>query len=314
MTERSSRRHGAAARCLAALLLAAVLGSASALAAAAAPRERTLTYNGTARDYLLVQPLATRGRAVPLVIVLHGGGGNADNVLRMTGFAAAAEAQGFLVAAPQGVSRAGPLRTWNAVHCCGYAMSSRSDDIGFLRAVIDSLLAEGLVDRRRIYVTGMSNGAMLALHAGIQLADRVAAVAPVVGGLFGDEPALTAPVSLLAINGAQDRSIPLAGGTTGGRFASAWDGKPLLPVSAQTAHYAQGNGCDGVPQVERNGVLTTTRYRCPTGRAVQAIVIEDGGHAWPGGQRGSRLGDAPSSALDATAAIWAFFAAHPRAE
>jgi polyhydroxybutyrate depolymerase len=55
-----------------------------------------------------------------------------------------------------------------------------------------------------------------------------------------------------------------------------------------------------------------TQYHCPAGRAVALYLIKDNGHAWPGGQRGSRLGDEPSTALNATDLIWTFFEAHPK--
>jgi polyhydroxybutyrate depolymerase len=55
-----------------------------------------------------------------------------------------------------------------------------------------------------------------------------------------------------------------------------------------------------------------TGYRCPGGRDVLMVLVADNPHAWPGGVPGSRLGDPPSSSLDATEEIWAFFKAHPK--
>ena len=54
------------------------------------------------------------------------------------------------------------------------------------------------------------------------------------------------------------------------------------------------------------------QYRCPAGRAVALYLIKDNGHAWPGGQQGSRLGDEPGAALNATDLIWMFFKAHSK--
>jgi polyhydroxybutyrate depolymerase len=64
--------------------------------------------------------------------------------------------------------------------------------------------------------------------------------------------------------------------------------------------------------VTTQGALVHTRYACPNGRAVELYLVQDNGHAWPGGQPGTRRGDRPSQAIDATAAMWTFFTANPK--
>ncbi len=199
-------------------------GPSAALAGGA---RRTLDHDGRERVYLIAAPTtaAERGR-VPVVIVLHGGGGHAESAMRMTGFSDKAAAEGFIAVYPNGTSKrfADRLLTWNAGHCCGYAMERGIDDVGFISALIDELVAQGGADPARIYVTGLSNGAMMAHRLGRELPEKIAAIAPVVGGLFGDEERPAAPVAALMINGALDTSIPLEGGKTHGRFARDWDG------------------------------------------------------------------------------------------
>ena len=51
-------------------------------------------------------------------------------------------------------------------------------------------------------------------------------------------------------------------------------------------------------------------YACSAGREVVSYLVKDNGHAWPGGERGSRLGDAPNPSVPATEIMWRFFAAH----
>jgi hypothetical protein len=74
-------------------------------------------------------------------IALHGGGGNAGNAERMTGFTEKAEKEGFIVVYPEGT---GPFRkkhlTWNGGHCCGIAMQRRMDDVGFIGVLLDNFL------------------------------------------------------------------------------------------------------------------------------------------------------------------------------
>lgn len=289
-------------------------GARRAASAGSAPRQ-SIVHGGVARQFVVRVPrgLSATSAPVPLVVVLHGGGGHAENAELMTGFTALVERERIIVVYPDGSGRfRDRLLTWNAGHCCGFAMERAVDDVGFIAALLDTLAARYPVDPRRIYATGMSNGAMMSHRLGRELAHRFAAIAPVVGALFGDEPPARGPVSLLAINGLLDKSVPAAGGPTGGRSAREWDGTPTRPNLFQGEYWARANGCALEPAREERGALVRWRHACPEGRGVEVLQVRDNGHAWPGGQRGSRLGDAPSTALDATAAIWAFFKAHPR--
>ena len=275
--------------------------------------ERTLAHDGLERRYLIDKPNdLVGGASMPVIIVLHGGGGNAETARTMTRFTQKAAAGGAILVYPDGTARYDRMRmlkTWNAGHCCGHAMKSKVDDVGFIRALIDEIIASDHADPRRIYVTGMSNGAMMTQRLGAALPGRIAAIAPVVGGLFGDEAVPPSPVSALIINGALDQSVRLEGGPGGGRGASAWDGTPLKPASYQGRFWAAANGCDPDPDAaqEKGGKVSIERYRCPPGREVVRYVVNDNGHAWPGGEKGSRQGDTPSDSMDATSVIWNFF-------
>jgi polyhydroxybutyrate depolymerase len=277
-------------------------------------QQQTLRHGGRERTYVLRLPsgIARESGALPLVIVLHGGGGNARNAEAMTGFTAKAEAERFIVVYPEGTSRRAPLLTWNAGHCCGYAMEQRVDDVGFIRALIDTLSAIHRIDRKRVYVTGMSNGAMMAHRLGIELSGEIAAIAPVVGAVFGDESRPRSPVSAIMINGMLDESVPYSGGQSGGRGRQAWDGTPTSPALDQARFWAHANNCTATLRTEDRGAYLVGRQECPSPVGVEIYSVKDNGHAWPGGRSGSRLGDAPSTALNATDVIWAFFRAHAK--
>jgi polyhydroxybutyrate depolymerase len=276
--------------------------------------KQTLVHDGIERSYVVFVPqsVTQRGGLAPLVMVLHGGGGNADNAERMTGFSDEAEKEGFIVVYPEGTGRFGKMLTWNAGHCCGYAMKNRVDDVGFISAMIDKLIRDYPVDTRRIYATGMSNGGMMTHRLGIELSNRMAAIAPVVATLFGAEAKPKHPVSALMINGMLDKHVPYQGGPPGGRFSDAWDGTPTKPAQEQAAFWARADGCMNPPEQKDDSAYVLTQYRCPDGRDVEMYLIKDNGHAWPGGQQGSRMGDKPSTAVNGTDVIWAFFKAHAK--
>lgn len=314
MLQRLRRRH---VRCLALLLVAAVpavqaqrTGSRSPATSASA--QHSLQHGGRTRTYTVRAPRSVRpNERLPVVVVLHGGGGSADNAERMTGFTRLVERERLLVVYPDGTSRRGPLRTWNAGHCCAYALEENVDDVGFLVAMLDAIAARHPIDPSRVYMTGMSNGAMMSHRFARERPERVAAIAPVVGALFGDEAPAPGPVAMLAFNGAQDELIPPQGGGTG-RGAIGFDDMATRPVAEQGTYWAAANGCDRTPTTSRSGVIQHTVYRCPAGRAVELYLLDDNGHAWPGGQRGNLRADGPSRAMNATDVMWTFFAAHPK--
>ena len=232
-----------------------------------------------------------RGTApAPVVIVLHGGGGNAENAVRMTGFDRIAARDGIVAVYPEGTSRLPRMRmlTWNAGHCCASAMEASVDDVGFIGAIIDALVSNGRADPARVYVTGMSNGAMMAHRVGRELSTRVAAIAPVVGAVFGDEPAPRAPMPAFIIVGAEDEIVPPGGGPLQvrallGRTSADRD---VAPAIAQATYWARHNGCGEPTRTQAKAASRMEWQRCTSGAPVVYQSVASNGHAWPGGEPG----------------------------
>ena len=144
-----------------------------------------LAFQGQHRLYLLRLPPGKPADASgwPLVVVFHGGGGDALNVERMTRFTELGRQQGFAVLYPQGTSAAGQrLGTWNAQHCCGTAMRQRVDDTGFVAAMLDEVVPLNVDGLARIaeggwdHVYALSND-----HSTASLATTARPAHPVVG-------------------------------------------------------------------------------------------------------------------------------------
>ncbi|HWB17974.1 MAG TPA: PHB depolymerase family esterase [Vicinamibacterales bacterium] len=285
--------------------------------------EQTIIVGGTPRTYLL-HDFAQDAAAAPLVIVLHGGGGNAQTAEEKTGFDRVAAREHFVVVYPDGTARSGRgslaaarsrLLTWNAGHCCAAAMADRVDDVAFISTLIDALAASGRVDRSRVYVTGMSNGAMMTERLGRELSTKIAAIAPVAGAVFGDEPPPLAPMPALIIVGADDQTIPPQGGALqlrpglGNRSAADRD---VAPAIDQAQYWAKYNGCDRPARTATAAWTKTEWTTCRSGAPVVFYDVNHNGHAWPGGRAGRRGADEPTQAFDATEAIWTFFTHYHR--
>jgi len=294
---------------LATVLLLGIPGTPLAAQTPGVEQRRSLEVAGSRRSYLLYLPSSyVRGRPLPLVLVFHGAGGRGSGMARHTGFTPLAEREGFAVAYPDGLNR-----RWND----GRGVGGAQDDVGFVRVLVDSLAGELGLDRRRIYATGISNGAMFSYRLACDLPGVLAAIAPVAGavpGVLEERCGATVPVAVVAFQGTGDPFVPYAGGGAGLR------GGPVLSAERSARLWARVNGCTVPPNADAptDSVIDGTRVRresypaCSNNRAVVLYTIEGGGHTWPGGPAGAhRLGRA-SREIDATGLIWAFFQRHPR--
>ncbi|GAA3384653.1 alpha/beta hydrolase family esterase [Cryptosporangium minutisporangium] len=258
------------------------------------------------RRYQVHVPAAAVGRTgVPAVIVLHGGGGSGSQVAEQTGFSALSDREGFLAVYPDGSGRT-KLLTWNAGTCCSYARDQGIDDVGFVRALIDTLADRFGVGR--VYVTGFSNGAMLTYRVGCELADRITAIAPVSGAMNVPSCDPARPLPVYTLHGDADPVVPYAGGTSASRIASEERAGAHRSVAYAVDFWTRADRCTVDPARSVDGAITSVRYTaCAPGAEVRLDTVAGGGHAWPGGKSVRRGADAPTTELDATAAIWDFF-------
>jgi len=273
--------------------------------------QHRIVVGGRTRTYLVdLPPAYERSRRYPLVLDFHGGGGSPNAARAQTGLSTLTARVAAIAVYPAGTGRLSDdrLLTWNTESCCGYAKRERIDEAAFVRALLDTLEATYSIDPTRVYATGLSNGGMMAHLVGCRLSERIAAIAVVSGELTVDcHP--TRPVSVLIVHGTADENLPYNGGV--GR--KALDPHPVRPVSYAVDTWRALDRCEGAPTVSSSGNVTHSVWApCADGTAVELFAIAGGGHAWPGGERMSRVLDAPSTALDATATVWAFFEAHRR--
>jgi polyhydroxybutyrate depolymerase len=299
----------AALACAAIALL--VLAPARGRAADESKHPGSIESGGRTRTYFVHTPPGYDGtEKLPLVIVLHGGGGNAENAEKMSGMSDKADAANFLVLYPDGTGGVGEhFHTWNSGNCCAYAMKNNVDDVAFLRALLEKLEYEYAVDQKRVFVTGMSNGGMMAYRVGCAMADKVAAIAPVAGAIDAScNP--SAPVSVIAFHGTEDENVPYNGGVGKRQIDGPRDDKS---VAYAIDFWVKRDGCNTTPKKLELGTLRTEGYGgCKDGTAVVLNTVVGQGHAWPGGDRIMKPLDKPDPTVKATDLMWAFFQAHPK--
>lgn len=277
----------------------------------------TVDVAGRPREALIDVPEAFDGPA-PLLMMFHGAGATAELARTNTGWGEFARRKGIIAAFPEGTRRnlsqppsfrQNP-QTWNDGSVRRHVPVSGVDDVAFSAALIDLVTERWPVDKRRVYAVGFSNGASLVFRLAEELADRLAAVAPVSGQLWADDPRPVRPVPLLLMCGADDPLYPLGGGLVETPWGATEEHQPLSD-SARRWAAATGCGPDPREEPERPGVRTL-RWSGAGGGDVRFTTVEGLGHAWPGGRRllPEWIGGPSSDLVDGTAAIWRFLSGH----
>ncbi|MDP3276374.1 MAG: PHB depolymerase family esterase [Deltaproteobacteria bacterium] len=259
-------------------------------------RTWTVTHQGRERSFVVHLPSGyDRGRQTPMVLNFHGRNSDAAQQIWIAQMTAKADRAGFIVVHPQGIGA-----TWNAGFCCGEAQASNIDDVGFARAMLDSLSVQLCLDRRRVYATGLSNGAIMAHRLGCDLSDRIAAIAPVAGGNQTVSCSPRRPVPVQAYHGSADTVVPYAG------FAGQFS------IPATMSDWRVRNRCGATPSQSylRGDVRCEVWSGCASDASVELCTVTGGGHQWPGGNSIPLLGNNTTN-VSATERMWDFFTAHP---
>lgn len=278
-------------------------------------KDMNLSVNGEARRYLLMTPDGVAGPA-PVVIALHGAAQTPESFRAYFGLDEAAAAHGFVAVYPEGEGR-----VWNDGRPAAMRLKlvlRPGDDVAFLVALVRRLVADGIADPARIYLTGISNGGFMVQRMACEFADLFAAYSVIMATApanYREEchPARAVPIQF--IHGTADSVISYNGfWTPVGATLSAPDSARL---------YAVLDGCPPatrreLPDLDTSDGTTAVLRRwegCRDGAAVELISIENGGHQSP-----ARVDTRPDLAtpflglrsrdIDAGEEVWRFMSAY----
>jgi polyhydroxybutyrate depolymerase len=256
--------------------------------------DASLSSSGVTRHYRLHVPALYRpGQPAPLVVNLHGLGADSREQEALSNMSAKADAEGFIVVYPDGIDH-----RWAA----GPGAESQADR-RFIRDLVQQLQQQYTLDPQRIYATGISNGGGMTNRLGCDLADVIAAIAPVEGAYnFWQTCAPSRPMPVLAFHGTADTVVPYEG-TGRGDLAP--------PIREWAAAWAKRDGCAAQPAItlSTQDVTGETWENCQGNATVVLYTIEKHGHGWPGSRF---LPQVTSQAINATDVMWDFFKAHPK--
>lgn len=315
-------------------------------------KPETVTVEEVNRTFLVHLPRTYDPKnKYPVVLVLHDADNDALDMVRLSRFDATADEHGVIAVYPNAVRR-----RWTSLEGESQQQQNRggygrqhggmgggmggggmgrgrggqgggggrgagrrsSNDLAFFNAMLDQLDTEYSVDDNRVYATGFSDGGFMDFQLGCNLANRIAAIAPVGAEMAKSQAEFCKnwtfrPVALLMINGTEDPVIPYKGRSTAPATVSAPD---TAKDWAKTAGCAKSAQRTTLPPRASGGLQTNvdSYSECTQGAEVMLYSIVDGGHFWPGGEQpyvpANKIGRS-SDDLEANEVIWKFFAAHP---
>lgn len=278
----------------------------------------TINHGNRERRFLVHTPAGHAGQHnLPLILVLHGGGGTAESMLRLTDscFNRLADRDGAYIVYPQGVEK-----QWNddRTDPISYAHRENIDDSGFIAEIIRSMIRDRHVDPGKVFVTGISNGGMMSFRLAMDLPGTITAIAPVAASIpvagKGHINNINS-ASLLLLNGTEDPVVPYNGGDIRVFWKSRGD---VIPAEETINLWKSKLACTAGPRAttlpDRDPDDGTRVYQkeysgCRNNSKVVLYKIEGGGHTWPGGWQyfpERRIGRT-SRDISACDVIWAFF-------
>ncbi len=264
----------------------------SILSASAQNTNRQMKVNGLMRSYIVhLPPAYSNLQKLPVIFALHGGGGTAKNAVDFFGLETLADKNNFIIVYPDAINKA-----WNIPGMTSRVkrLDTPVDDVQFISVLLDTLIAHYKADDTKIYCTGMSRGAMFSYYLADALNARIAAIAPVCGGISKTMAAnysFKKPVPVLIINGTADPLVSYNGGygKMNGRNEGDEDAD-LLSTEALINKIVAMNNCNAkpksfyLPDNDVNDDCTEIEYVYDCSNVkVDFIKVENGGHTWPGG-------------------------------
>jgi polyhydroxybutyrate depolymerase len=272
---------------------------------------RELRVGDQVRSYQLHIPSSYQaGTPTPVVLVFHSAMMNGTSMARLCGLNEKSDQAGFVTVYANGTGSTPYFLYWDA----GGVRGRVSDDVGYVAKLLDDLATVVSVDPRRVYATGMSNGAMMCYRLAAELSERIAAIAPIAGTMAIERCQPRRPVPVMHFHGTKDGLV-----LYGGPDERTPKNLKFLSVEDSIKAWVKANGCPETPRVvDRQDVADDGTNVCRTsygpgrdGSEVILYAIEGGGHTWPGRDVRLRLLGKSTRDISANDLMWEFFQKHP---
>jgi poly(hydroxyalkanoate) depolymerase family esterase len=258
------------------------------------------THAALTRRFKLYKPPGHVGRALPLVVMLHGCTQNPDDFAAGTGMNHRAREQGFFVLYPEQAQDANPSRCWNWFNPGDQTRGS--GEAAMLASMTLAVVQQHGMDARRVFIAGLSaGGAMAAVMAGAY--PEIFAAVGVHSGLPSGAASNMAEALMVMKSGDAGISLPRRRSPLNGAASAQKRPQTTLPTIVfhgdldQTVHPRNGEQIISAvsgrmvagAQVEQGVSAHGRRYTRSTQRGDHGRVLTEhwlvhgAGHAWSGG-------------------------------
>jgi polyhydroxybutyrate depolymerase len=262
-----------------------------------AQTNKSLDFDGQNRKYIVFTPSDySIGKQYPLVFILHGFTQTGSGIMNYSGFNTIAESAKFIAVYPDGINL-----SWNST-----IGQPGVNDIGFINALLDTMIKNYGVNTSRVFSCGFSNGGYLSHRIACELSPRFTAIASVAGTMMdatfnGCNP--TKPMPVLQIHGTSDFVVSYNGGPTAGKS-----------VQNVIDFWTNKNSCTATPTttalpdlVQEGSTVNKIVYNnCTNNNSIEHLKITSGGHSWPSELSLSGIGNVNKD-INASKEIWRFF-------
>jgi polyhydroxybutyrate depolymerase len=275
-----------------------------------------LDHQNKQRKYILHIPSTYDGtKEVPLVVFIHGGGGNAQSAQGFTNFNQISKTNGFLMVYPQAFFESSAN---SFVWADGRGLAPDVlgiDDVDFIDKLVTALKSEYKVNAKKVYVCGFSNGSFLTQRIAFEKSTQFAAIGTLGGtmnqSLFNTGNPKRA-VPMMYVFGTTDPLVPYNGGVVVGSNTL-----PIVGIEQAVNFWVKKNQCQTtlpvvtLPNTNTTDNSTVTVYEYTNGTCnskVKFYKINGGGHTFPGVKIGNitTLGETNLDIL-ASQELWDFF-------
>lgn len=295
------------------LLLVTTLALGPGDSLGAGDHKRTITVDDVKRThYIHVPPKYDPKKPAAVVMALHGALMDAKLMEGFTGLSGTADKHNFVVVYPNG-----KFLTWNAGIFPGDLNKlNNADDVKYLGKVLDDVESAVNVDKKRVYVAGLSNGAMMSYRLASEMSDRIAAIAPVAGTLAIEKYEPKRPVSVVHFHGTKDTLVPFNGPEKKKGMPSYLNFRSVEDTMLAAVKANGGKGKPTETEIEMKAdkvkVIRKDYGKGKDGSEVVLYIIENGGHTWPGMTLAPAFLGVSTKNISANEVMWEFFEKHAR--
>jgi polyhydroxybutyrate depolymerase len=266
----------------------------------------TLQSSGVDRTALVIEHERLKKARRPVVVVLRGGKGPSERPRHHIGLGDASRSSGAVIVYPDPVSG-----KWS-----DSAGPTAEQDSQFVLDLVNKLVAEGVADRHRIFITGTATGGMMAMRLACEHSEIFAGAAVMLAGLPADlgqtcHPAH--PLRFMLIARTDDPFVPFQGGKADlpGSKAEILGAEATLAIFGKAAGCSETKTSTAVPDHDpKDGTRTFLEKLKGCKLPVELVRIEGRGHTIPGravSSKPAELVGPRTNDVDTATLIWEFF-------